>query len=142
MSIGRKFKFKGRVVAINIDLLSGDVSRYIDKLGLDIQELRSSFGEGERSFYSCKVPASLIKKCTDLFQSQISGEPARCFTPGYQLKFEKNSTEQLIAQICWECDLIKIIVDSEEPKWFAFDSATKQSKQLLSFIRNVVENEM
>ena len=142
MTIGRKLKFQGRVESITIDLLSGDVSRYIEELDLKMSELRNAVADIERSFFQCQVPNSLIKKCSELFQSQVSGETSRCFRPGYELIFTQSQKDTLKVQLCWECNWIKVFTDKSEPKWFAFDSTTTQSKELLSLLRKVVENEM
>lgn len=137
-----ELKLDKNVNRIDIELLEGDLpfhQEYLNSIkeSLSKEEL---LGADEKGFCTVTIGNERIHDFVNIWYSLTKGEPMRCFTPGYRIRFYTDTRAYKVATVCWACNHIKIQDNGSEDKWITFDGETKQAQKLLNLCRSTVQN--
>ncbi|MBM0743820.1 hypothetical protein JOY44_19725 [Phormidium sp. CLA17] len=75
-----------------------------------------------------RIEDQAVQKIADLFRQLPSGDPARCHTPPFGLRFYTQDSSQRQCSICWQCN--NIYGDFQ----YDFDAEDSISQNLLALL--------
>jgi hypothetical protein len=113
------------------DALNAADSSEVQLFGFDSAG-QENFYNGGGSFgigWSRRLDAEERQRLRTLMLGLPDGEPARCHTPGFGLRF--GWPRELYVSLCFSCN--NIIVDRE---MVTFDAGSPQARKLLAFLRS------